>query len=74
VAKSNYRQVRVTFTQEVSGQLSVSLYGKGLNDAWSEHTCLDRWRPSWDEPIVTQDDVIRALVHALCERQIPGIG
>lgn len=72
-ALSLYRQVRVTFTQEVSGRLSCSIYAKGLNHDWTERTCLARWQVEYDEPLQSTDDVIGALIHTLREQTLPGI-
>lgn len=72
-ARSNYRQARITFTQESTGRLSMSLYAKGLTQGWNEHACLDRWVVDWSDPILTMDDVLEVVVHALCERRLPGI-
>lgn len=74
VAASRYRQIRVTATQEYSGAFSVSLYAKGLNQAWSEHACLYRMRVDLPaRPLLTTDDVVLAIVDCLLEQHLPGI-
>lgn len=73
VARSLYRQIRLTATQEIRGQFSYSIYAKGLNDAWKEQHLLVRDRfdtPPW--PLVTTEDVVRALMGILGEQVLPG--
>lgn len=74
VAASRYRQIRLTFTQEGSGQCSYALYAKGLNQAWSEPMCLIR--RSFATPprtLATTEDVIGLLLELLREELLPGI-
>lgn len=72
-ASSRYRQVRLTFTQELSGRLSYAIYAKGLNQEWHEHQCLVRDSvdtPPW--PLLTTEDVVRCLIVVLNEQLLPG--
>ena len=73
VAQSLYRQFRVTCTQEIRGQVTYSIYAKGLNDAWKEQHCLVRDRldiaPS---ALLTTEDVVRVLIDGLREQVLPG--
>lgn len=73
VAQSLYRQFRLTCTQEIRGQVSYSIYAKGLNDGWKEQHCLVRDRlvvePS---ALLTTEDVVRVLIDVLREQVLPG--
>lgn len=74
VARSIYRQLRITATQESKGQFSYSIYAKGLNDTWKEQHLLVRDRydaPPW--PLLTTEDVVAALIGILKEQLLPGI-
>lgn len=73
-AASRYKQVRLTFTEQAGGHLSVSLYVKPLNVAWSEHQCVSRWTSQTTEPIETLEDAIGVLIGLLSEHTLPGIG
>jgi hypothetical protein len=65
VAASRYRQVRVTFTHEASGRASYSIYAKGLQQAWDEHTCLVRGSLPGVPHLLTTEDVLRTLIAIL---------
>lgn len=41
-AKSNYRQLRLTFTEEPSGRASWRVQVKALENSWSEFTTVAR--------------------------------
>lgn len=72
IARSNYRQLRLTATHETNGRLSVSLYAKPLNAAWHEHQCLLRWSdPGTPRPLESTEDVILALICVLEEHLLP---
>lgn len=73
IARSNYRQLRVTATLEYGGRLSYSVYAKPLNAAWSEQRCIVRDHLRWADPIVTPEDCILALIEVLREQLLPGI-
>lgn len=73
-AASNYKQVRLQFTEERGGRVSVSLYVKPLGHEWSEHQCLRRWSTQVAEPLDTFEDVLSLLVRLLDEDLLPGIG
>lgn len=72
-ARSLYRQYRLTATQEVGGRVSYSVYGKRLEDPWSEHSLLLRASiglpPS---PITSTEDVVRLLIEVLKDQVLPG--
>ena len=70
-ARSLYRQVRITCTQESGGRVSYSIYAKGLNQAWSEHQCLVRDQITLDERLETTEDVVRMLLIVLSEQLLP---
>lgn len=72
-ARSRYRQLRLTATLETSGRLTYSVYAKPLGAAWSEHDCLLRSEIRHSGPLMSQDDVIRALIEVLREQTLPGI-
>lgn len=71
ISRSRYRQVRLTFTQEVTGRTSYALYAKGLNQAWNEHQCLLRSYTVVPGPLLTLEDVITAVVSILEEQMMP---
>lgn len=71
-AKSTYRQLRLTATQEKNGRFSYSVYAKPLNAAWNDHTCLLRAHIDIpDFPLNTTEDVVVALVAILEGQFIP---
>lgn len=70
-ARSLYRQLRLTLTQEAGGRVSYSISAKGLNDAWSERSVLIRDHFRLDEPLETTEDVIRCLLICLNEQLLP---
>lgn len=73
VAKSIYRQYRLTATQESRGRFSYSIYAKGLNDAWKEQHCLVRDRlECTPSALLTTEDVVRMLIDVLREQVLPG--
>lgn len=73
-AVSRYKQVRLQFTEEAGGRVSVALYVKPLNAEWTEHNCLRRWTSQVSEPLETFEDVLSLLVRLLDEDLLPGIG
>ena len=73
-AASRYKQVRLQFTEEAGGRVSVSLYVKPLNTEWSEHQCLRRWSRTVSGPIETLEDALGLLILLLEEDTLPGIG
>ena len=73
VAKSLYRQIRLTATQEVSGRFSYSIYAKPLQADWRQQHLMVR--DSWDTPpwpLLTTEDVVRAMIGILQEQVLPG--
>lgn len=67
-AESRYRQVRLTYTEEISGAMSYSIYVKPLNAGWQESQCIVRDRLIGFEPAASREDVFRRL-EALCKEQ-----
>lgn len=61
IARSNYREVRLTFQQEVNGRINYSVHAKPLNDAWSTKTLLVRDSLEGQDPILCTDDVYAAI-------------
>lgn len=74
IAKSNYRQVRLTFTQEIGGRCSYSIHAKALNDDWKQQHCLVRDSVDLKYPVLSVEDVYSALLDILREQLLPGIG
>lgn len=71
-ARSQYRQLRLTATQELNGRFSYSVYAKPLNAQWNEHTCLLRAHIDIpDFPLHTTEDVVVALVAILEGQFLP---
>lgn len=72
VSGSRYRQVKLVVTQQRNGRLDYSLYAKGLNAAWDEHTCLLRDSiATAGAPILTAEDALRAVVVVLSGQMLP---
>lgn len=72
-AMSRYRQVRITATLEAAGTLSYRVYAKPLNAAWDERACILSGAVQGVSPLMSPDDVYRALIEVLREQQLPGI-
>lgn len=70
-AVSNYRQVRLTFTQEVSGRCSYSIMAKALNAQWDQGTVLIRDSVTVPGPLESTEHVLRALLVILEEQFLP---
>lgn len=70
-ALSRYRQVRLTFTQEIGGRCSYSIYAKGLQDGWNEHQVLVRDVVTINAPLNSTEDVVAALIIVLEEQLLP---
>lgn len=72
IARSQYRQLRLTATHETNGRFSVSLYAKPLNADWKEHQCLMRFsNDGVPSPLETTEDVMLALMVILEECMLP---
>lgn len=71
-APNRYRQVRLTYTEEASGRLSVSLYVKPLGASWDETQCLFRWSVDDLPPAPQVEDVVQRLVYVL-QDAFPGV-
>lgn len=74
VAQSNYRQVRVTVTQEINGNLSYRVYAKRLQDGWQERHCIASGAVHYDAPIQSIEDALSAAIFAIQDQMLPGIG
>nr|CRY97410.1 hypothetical protein [uncultured prokaryote] len=73
-AQSNYRQLRLTATQERNGRFSYSIYAKPLNADWTQHTCLLRAHIDIpDFPLHSTEDVVVALVAILEGQFLPDL-
>lgn len=64
-AQSLYRQLRLTFTESISGQVSYNIYAKGLNDPWSERHLLVRATVDGVAPLRGVDDVLRCVLRVV---------
>lgn len=72
-ARSRYRQLRITATQELSGVLTYSIYAKGISQQWDEHQCIVRDAVFFPAPLMTSEDVYAALIQVLREQLLPGV-
>lgn len=74
IAKSRYRQVKVTFTHEVNGRLSYRVHAKALNAAWSEQTVIATGSCDGTTlPLNSTEDALSALVYLLEDQLLPSI-
>lgn len=74
VSRSRYRQLRITATHEISGRFTYSVYAKGLNQEWNEHSCLARGAVDGTLlPLNSTEDVIAALLVVLEGYMLPGV-
>lgn len=64
-AKNQYRQVRLSYTEEASGRISVSLYVKPLGEAWNEQQCLGRWTVEGEPGAGSVEHVALRLIYIL---------
>nr|CRY97287.1 hypothetical protein [uncultured prokaryote] len=71
IARSNYRQARITITQEVDGRITASLSAKRLDSSWSEFRVVDRWTVWSEDPLNSIDDVLLLLERTLQDRRPP---
>lgn len=60
-ARSRYKQVRFTFTEEACGDISWSMYIKPLNAEWNQHQCVARGRMTNHPPMHTLEDALSVL-------------
>lgn len=71
VARSNYRQLRLTITHETNGRLSYSVYAKRLEAQWHEHQCLARGSaPGTVVGLQSTEDVVSAIIAVLEEHYL----
>lgn len=73
-AASNYKQVRLQFTEEAGGRVSASLYVKPLNVDWTQQHVVRRWNRRLAAPLETFEDVLGLMILMLEEDTLPGIG
>lgn len=74
VNSSNYRQVRLTITQESSGRLSFRIMGKPLNADWKEQHLMAQGTVPYERPILSSEDAMEATLRVIREQFLPGIG
>lgn len=72
-ALSAYRQVRLTYTEEVGGRISYSVYVKPLGASWTEQHCVVRDVVRAQEPCTSLEDVFARLEIIIKEQRLPGI-
>lgn len=73
IARSRYRRVRLTYTEEASGRVSYSIYAKPLNADWREEHCLVRDSLDPGHPVASIEDVFRRLAAVIEEQFLPPI-
>lgn len=71
-AQSIYKQMRLTYTEEASGVLSVSIYVKPLNAAWNEQQCLWRYSVRDAPPAGSMEHLAERIIFLL-EDAFPGV-
>ena len=71
-AKSRYKQFRLTYTEEVGGKVSVSVYAKPLNAAWSEQQCMLRFSEEVGQHVNSLEEVAARLI-VLLEDAFPSL-
>lgn len=74
VNSSNYRQIRLTITQESSGVLSFRMLAKRLEDGWAERHLVAQGRVPYERPILSSEDAMEATLRVIREQFLPGIG
>nr|CRY96607.1 hypothetical protein [uncultured prokaryote] len=74
IAKSNYRQLRVTLTHELNGTASYRVYAKRLNDGWKEQHCIASGSVVHRQPVTSTEDAVALLIDLLRQEMLPGIG
>ncbi len=70
-ARSLYRQVRLTCTQEASGRVTYSIWSKGTHQQWNEGQVLVRDSVVFGPHLETTEDVMRMLMVVLQEQLLP---
>lgn len=70
-ARSNYRQLRLTITQETSGLTTYRLHGKDYEDDWDTRTLLLHGTIVHHETIDTLEDGISLLMGVLQAQLLP---
>lgn len=71
-AKSRYKQFRLTYTEEVNGRVSVSIYAKPLNAAWNEQQCMMRFTEEVGQHVESLEGVAARLI-VLLEDAFPSL-
>ena len=70
-AGSNFRQVRLTLTQESSGLTTYRLHGKDYEEDWNSHTLLLHGTIVHHERLDTLEDAIALLMGLLQSQLLP---
>lgn len=70
-AGNRYRQVRVTYTEEASGRMSVRAYAKPLDAPWTERQCILTMSLPAGGPCETVEDVYLRLEGIFVALRLP---
>lgn len=70
-ARSNYKQVRLTFTEERGGNFTCRIMAKPLNEDWNMSQTIFAERFQSDMPLGSLQDVMRFLVAYLSQEPLP---
>jgi hypothetical protein len=70
-AKSQYRQLRLVITQELSGLVTYRLHGKEYEEDWNEHTLLLHGQIVHHESIAVLEDAISLCLGILSSQLLP---
>lgn len=70
-AVSEYRQIRLTLTQERSGLVTWRLHGKHYQDDWDERALLLHGQMVHHEEIESTEDAISLLLGVLQSSLLP---
>jgi hypothetical protein len=70
-ARSDYRQFRLTLTQETSGLVTYRLHGKGYEDDWNDLGLLLMGHTTHHDPIETTEQAIGLIQGVLESHELP---
>lgn len=70
-AKSQYRQLRLVITQELSGLVTYRLHGKEYEEDWNDHTLLLHGQIVHHESIAVLEDAISLCLGILQSQLLP---
>jgi len=70
-AGSNYKQIRITLTEERGGRFTARCMVKPLAAEWSQKHVFWHRQGQLKEPLNTTSDVYALLLDLLCEPSLP---